>query len=424
MNELDFNKLVDDAEYIDPNFGENGEMILSVHFQACYYLWNTHTPETRQAILNCYHRYMELWGGHITWGFDPLADWKQKPFNQLPLLIHVMDRFKHPDEAIEWYVANGGCKGEEVDYVNSYVFFFLTSPEWDIQDGSRLNFRVPRSLYFSETSKQQILDFHHYCLEQLKPWYAVAGMQAATPFSDNNIKIDLVRQARDFYHLYFPTTWDMVRQAYGIRSFDWLTYISHGLAEKIGGHIKLEHALNEAQLNYKTIGKGVLIQATEHPEIVPHNTPIPEGYSKLNRIVRPLRDGNYGSMGDGTYLGDNLQSFDDRLTDLWMCRFDHERVWNDLISTMSFTKPKDNIQLTTNQVCEISGRYRYDDDFDFARNEPMPYDSNDTREGDHRAYIMLNKGDIAPYYLKLDQHGNFIEAMEIQWTLFEEFHYF
>ena len=130
-------------------------------------------------------------------------------------------------------------------------------------------------------------------------------------------------------------------------------------------------------------------------------------------------------MGDATYLGDNdrSQSFDIPLTDLWMRRFDHERVWNDLESTAKSRKPESIVKLSTNHICEISGLYRYEDDYDYVRNEPMPFEEPDSRENDHRSYIILNKGDIAPYYLKLGQHGELLETMEIEWTLFEEFNY-
>lgn len=423
MNDLEFEKIVDDAEYINYDYGKNGEIVLSVNFQSCFYLWNGHRSEVRQAILNCYNKYMELWGDHITWGFDPLKDWKQKAFGKLPTLQHVIDTFSHPDEVIEWYVADKGFQNDEINYCNEYVFSILTSREWQIQEGTLVRFRVARQNFYNELERNKILEFNQYCIQQLKPWYMVSGMQAATSFNGIQSKIDIVDQARNFKGIYIEKFWDSVRMPYGIRSFDWLTYVSNDLSEKIGGIQKLQDSLKKAKLKFRNISDGVLIQATEYPELIPNGTSDPEGYLKLNHILRPLRDGNYGSMGDATYLDENDQSFDIPVTDLWMRRFDDEKVWNDLVSTAKSRKPKSIAKLSTNQICEISGRYRYEDDYDFVRNEPMPFEEPDNRESDHRSYIILNKGDIAPYYLKLGQHGNFLEKMEIEWTLFEEFNY-
>ena len=51
-------------------------------------------------------------------------------------------------------------------------------------------------------------------------------MQAATPFGDSNIKFDLVNQARDYKGIFIEESWDRIRLPYGIRSFDWLTFIN------------------------------------------------------------------------------------------------------------------------------------------------------------------------------------------------------
>lgn len=422
MNALEFEKIADNAEYINYQYSESGEVVLSVHFQSCFYFWNGHTAKIRDAILNCYDKYMQLWGSNITWGFNPLKGWQSKSFQQLPSLSEVFSK-RGPEEVIEWYVADGGYRGHEIDSINTYVFSIITSESWQIQEGSLLTFRVPRGLYFDEQSKKQIQEFNDYCILQLNPWYALSGMQAATPFSDNNIKIDLVSQARDFKGIYIRESWDTIRMPYGVRSFDWLTYVSAALAEKVGGLEHLKKTLETSKLKFQKYPQGLLIQVTADPELIPSHTEDPANYIKLNHILRPLRDGNYGSMGDGIYLGDNLQSFDRKLTDLWIRRFDHPCAWNDLISTAESQKILSPFLVSTDQTCPISGRYRYEADYDDIRNHPRSYEDSDQRENDYRAYIILNKGDIMPYYLKLDQHGNLIKRMKVEWTLFEKFNY-
>ena len=229
MNSLEFEKIVDDAEYINYDYGDHGETVLSVHFQSCFYFWNGHTPEIRQAILNCYKKYIELWGSHITWGFDPLKDWKQKKISNLPSFQDVTAKRADPDDIIEWYVADGGFENDEIEYANKYVFSLLTNRAWQIQHGNILYFRLPRALFFNQSTQEEILRFNQYCIQQLRPWYMVSGMQAATPFSDQGVKIDLVYQARDFKGIYIEDSWDTMRMPYGIRSFDWLTFVSKDL---------------------------------------------------------------------------------------------------------------------------------------------------------------------------------------------------
>ena len=41
--------------------------------------------------------------------------------------------------------------------------------------------------------------------------------------------------------------------------------------------------------------------------------------------------------------------------------------------------------------------------------------------GDFRKFVVLNKGDIVPYYLDLGQHGDIRQVIAIEWSLVSEF---
>ncbi|STZ00719.1 Uncharacterised protein [Moraxella lacunata] len=44
---------------------------------------------------------------------------------------------------------------------------------------------------------------------------------------------------------------------------------------------------------------------------------------------------------------------------------------------------------------------------------------NDGQLIDYRQYVVLKKGDIAPYFIHMDTNWRTVEAMEITWTLVE-----
>ena len=47
---------------------------------------------------------------------------------------------------------------------------------------------------------------------------------------------------------------------------------------------------------------------------------------------------------------------------------------------------------------------------------------NNIKDGkliDYRQYVVLKKGDIAPYFIHMDTNWRTVEAMEITWTLVE-----
>ena len=160
------------------------------------------------------------------------------------------------------------------------------------------------------------------------------------------------------------------------------------------------------------------------PQLLPVDEEIPDSYLKINAITRPMRNGNYGSIGNGYDEGIGYQSFNTYFTDLWMRRFDNPRLWRKLpqpIDNRTLRQPLfEPITLMSAQVCEINGRYRYEEEYDHVRGNPVYFEEPYSRSNDYRQYVVLLKGDVAPYFIKMDRHGHTEEKVSIAWTLVEK----
>lgn len=419
--ENNIEEYINDFQFVDSKLGDDGLVVLSVQIEACFYFWNGHEVNVRRAIKECVQEYMSNFGEKIKWGFEPIS-WKPKKISQLVSFEEFLNAFQDPNDCIEWYVASGNADYPEE--ANEYALSIITSRQWEIQEGSVVTFRVDREDYENIAIKEKVNHLFNFFIHKLKPFHACMGLHSAPRYESDLVGIDIVEQLRTFNGLNIWNICDLSKLKYGFKSIDWYTYISKDLAEKIGGIQILESLVEKEKINHIKFSEGLLLIADKTPKLLPINKQIGGDYLKINNVLRPMRDGNYGSLGDATYLGEGFQSFDNYLTDLWIRRFDSYKIWPD-----SSTKIKarnvhsSDVSLLSGDVCLLHGRYRYENEYDDVRQRKVSFIDENNRDGDFRHYVILKSGDKAPFYLKMDKYGNLKEVEKIRWSLFEEFYY-
>lgn len=414
-------KYKDEFEYFDESLGDNGLTVLSVHLEACFLFWDGHTKEVRQQLKACIEHYMDLFGDNIEWGFDPKS-WTQKPIDKLPSFQQTLDNNAHVDDSIEWFVASGSHK--ELDEVFDYKLSCLTARGWETQTPSRLLFRIHRKEFYDTVIHKVIINLFNDCISRLNPYYATMGWSPAYGYDNGRVGIDMLDQTHCFLGLNVYDLGDIMTLNHGIRSIDWWTYISHELTERVGGIDIFKTQIKEQKITYRDYSNGTLLIAGDMPQLLPADEKIPDSYLKINALTRPMRNGNYDSLGNGYDEGIGYQSFNEHFTDLWIRRFDNPRLWRKLpqyVDDKLLRQPLIKlVELTSMQTCEVDGRYRYEEEYDHVRDHPVYFAEPYERAEDLRQYVILLKGDRAPYFIKMDQHGHIEEKISIVWTLFEK----
>ena len=165
----DMESYKDEFEYFDESLGDNGLTVLSVHLEAYFFFWDGHTKEVRQQLKACMDHYMDLFGDHIEWGFDPKG-WKQKTIDKLPTFEQTLENNAHVDDCIEWFVASGSHK--ELDESFNYKLSCLTARGWQIQDISCLHFRIDRKDFYDPITYRAIIKLFDDCISCLNPYHA------------------------------------------------------------------------------------------------------------------------------------------------------------------------------------------------------------------------------------------------------------
>jgi hypothetical protein len=397
--------LLPDFQYVDEG---REHVILTVGFTATFYFWNGHAAATRAALANCFAAYESAFGQHLVWKRD--ADegrWVELP-EAKPVVMQDYVRALDEDDRIEWYLTSD----EDHRGAGEYVISCLTARRWMEHDCSCLQFRLPRNLAIEQTT--QVLDLVSFCCQQLRPFHANAGLSAVSTYQEtlwDAEKLDLATRYAGLYVDSFVI--DKIKAPRGLKGINWLTFISDTLTECLGGPALFLSYCRNFGIEPAAVGNGFLIRAGDYPQLGPIELPLPDDYVRVNAALRPLRNGNFGSMGTGSIDGE--LRFDRCTSDLWQRRFDMPRTWPPKTFVGLPRKPLGSapvrkIKLRTTEACIVHGRYR---ELGFV----TPAEFGDE---DMSPMVILLPGDVAPYIVRFGPHGADPRRQATTWELVAE----
>ncbi|MCO4857332.1 DUF3396 domain-containing protein [Herbaspirillum sp. WGmk3] len=396
MNEklAEIESLCPDFQYVDDN-----RIITSIGMTATFYFWGGHTSEKRQALVDFFEAYEEAFGIHLKWGCDP-DSWATRKFSnaRFPTLRdHVAGLDE--DDCVEWHLSSSAHREE----VAQYSITCLTERGWQRGFISDLQFQLPRDHAFDPHHRKTLDELLLRAIETLKPFHGRAGLAAILPEQDVSYEPEAFDLATRYRSLYIPGAGDLIRAPVGPKSIDWITIVGDVLAERMGGVDACADYCREIGVIPVRHRQALVLRTGATPEIGPVTQTVPAGYVKVDRALRPLRDGAHGSMGGGSSGGE--VRFNRCTSDQWIRRLDQLGAWPPatplrLGKVLDGTQPIKKVRLKTGRPSPCYGRFH--------------------RPGTEKFGVILMPGDIAPYWLNLGPHGEFLGREAITWELLAE----
>lgn len=397
--------LVPDFQYID---SDHNRIILTVGFTTSLYFWDGHTQEKRQALVDCVEAFESAYGHKLKWGCQP-DTWKtvSRADKKLPTFrdyVSTLDK----DDAIEWYAASG----DDDEEANEYAISCQTERDWMEGQMSSFKFRVPRSRIFDADTQKILSDLIFFCHERLSPFHGHAGLSSITTEQQIEWEAEELDLATRYLAVYAGDNFDSSQAQNGIKSVDWLTFIGGTLTHRLGGPDAFVAYCRRFGVEPTPHGSGFVVRAGAHPQLGPADETAPEAYVLANAALRPLRNGNFGSMGTGSVGGE--RRFTRCTTDLWIRRFDAPGTWPPstflgLPRTPLGNGPRKKLKLNTGDICTVHGRYRH-----------QGFESALAGADDDAPQVVLLPGDGAPYWLQLGPHGEYLGRDAVTWELVAE----
>lgn len=387
--------LLADYQYVDDE-----RIVLTVGVRASFYFWGGHTRAKRQALVECVEAYQLAYGAQLSWAFD-VDRHKVVPFAKMPALrklVQAMDE----DDQVEWFAASG-----DDEEVGEYRIGALTERGWQNGEMSMISFTVPREHAYEPDKRAKLFELFTLFADKLAPFHGHAGLAAVSTYEQYLYQSDEIDVATRYRGLFieYPAI-DAGQAGNGLKSVDWITFVGTQFAERMGGVDGLAAALRAHAVDVRQSAAGLTIVAAPAPDIAPVEQGVPAALALVNALLRPLRNGLFDSMGFGSINGE--LRFNACTTDLWIRRLDGPDIWPPasfigLPQTPVGKRPGKKHKLNAGDACVIHGRYRL----------PGP----PVEEDDQVPQVVLLAGDIAPYWLELGPHGEFIERKTVAWEL-------
>ena len=423
QSEQDLEPYLKDFQWVEHRQDQPDLFITGAEFQAHFLYFAGHTPEKRQALVECIEAYNQHYAEHFTWGAYVNEKGKGRYYDigKMPSIQDAVAKHTHPDDQIEWRCASG-----ERDEAPEYALMVFTNRGWEgrKQECSTLTFHVPNQLIFEPKQKQILMSLIQMCIDKLGVYHAIAGFQNVRPFKPIGIGDYALAQGERFWGIYQGADiLERSRIADGIKSIDWLTYLSNTLVQRICEVKTFLKYCEFFDLKPQQLENGFLFQLEDFPQLLPSNLPVLASYYNLNKALRPLRNGAYRSISWD--VGNNYDVLDVDASRKWIRRFDAPDIFPDRGHYEERKPRKKNIYLESGRPCEIDGIYRYEDQLN-SKGEPKHagYDDRDDYQQNYvydlRQQVVLLKGDIAPRFLDFYENAVLKEAKKIKWHLVSE----
>ena len=419
----DLEPYLKDFQWLEHKKDQPSLFITGAEFQAHFLYFAGHTPEKRQALVECVEAFNQHYAEHFTWGAYVNEKGKGRYYDiaEMPSIQEAVTKHTHPDDQIEWYCASG-----ERDEAPEYMINTITNRGWEGNKffSSTLTFHVPNELIFKEEQKQILMSLIQLCIDKLGVYHAVAGFQGVLPYKPIGVGDYSLAQGERFWGIYQGADIKERRQIQnGIKSIDWLTYINNTLVQRICEVKTFPRYCEHFKLEPQQQKEGFLFQLEDYPQLLPSDQPVLENYYNLNKALRPLRNGAYLSISYDT--GNNYKVLDVEASRKWIRRLDTPDIFPDRGHYEERKPSKKDIYLESGRPCEVDGIYRYDEQLNLD-GQPMyvGYDDRDDYEqnnvNDYRQQVVLLKGDIAPRFLECYDHMVLKQAKKIKWHLISE----
>jgi len=291
---------------------------LQVGLVAWFYLDKGYTQENRARIAEAYQLYHNEFGHKLKWGYanDPYKDKNYSDISSKEFKKIIADSFGD-DFNFVWSSEKG------FRYVGSYSIESHSPAGWFEmihKPVSYFGFYLP----IEELKNKQYIDvlLLRFCTI-LHPMHGILGLgiqQCQEKERYQHLEYDI---GQEFLGLDITNSRTNKHSRTGIRSINWQTFFNTAWLEKLGGMAYLRSALSDPDITITPYEGGVIIQAGPWPELGwVNDNPYPPLYLKVNKVLKPIRAPEIGSLGYGSIAGEIR--FDNNSTARWLARFDVE----------------------------------------------------------------------------------------------------
>ncbi|AJX70635.1 MULTISPECIES: type VI immunity family protein [Burkholderia] len=318
-------------------------------------------PEVRQAILDCFDRFDEMFGEHLKGGKD--ADLGKfttrnakgvekirRAISDTPSYMQVSvlrSSATDQDTAAEFNIGVLTGTALQEDYVSPTGR--LRVPKGRETGLSHLKFNVPMNLVTTAEGVAKYEEFLRYVCNKLVVRGGYGGLAPVLAYSYHRYMPQEWALAERFSGLDIDSTAHLQKQEYDpvsyegeskddltasydhlhpgakvgrwgfIKGVNWFTILGELFIERLGGEAAIREKLDRPDIHIERANACLMIRAGDFPRLGAPEEGLPEPYVFVNSVLRVLRDPKPDALH--TYIPD-LPSADVKNARKWVARFD------------------------------------------------------------------------------------------------------
>ncbi|WP_082874694.1 type VI immunity family protein [Burkholderia sp. MSMB1589WGS] len=317
-------------------------------------------PEVRQAILDCFDRFAEMFGEHLKGGKDTDEGkfTKRNAKGIEKIRRAIIDMPSHLAVSVVLSSATDQDAAAEYDIGvltgTASIRDYVSPRGWTAKKGqesglSYLKFNVPMDLVTTDDGIAQYEGFLRYVCNKLVVRGGYGGLAPILPYSYHRympqewalaerfsgLEIDSTAhlQARDYSPISYEgeSKEEMTAFYTGlhpgakvgrwgfIKSVNWYTILGELFIERLGGEAAIREKLDRPDIHIERANACLMIRAGDFPRLGAPEEGLPEPYVFVNSVLRVLRDPKPDALH--TYIPD-LPSADTKNARKWVARFD------------------------------------------------------------------------------------------------------
>ena len=313
---MDKSELIDQFSRLEVE--RAGTTIFALGVMLTMYVENSHTPEARVALADCFDDYWNSARNDIQWVTQPgrvdpeegiKYRWAQPAEEPI---VRPRDWIFDLTENHAWSVtAHGGRTHQDA----SPFQLEITSPgAWKQALGY---LTASWALPTFESRQERFRMLVSRWVDMLKPLHGYAGLGLILPLDGASlprIAPQAYGVARRFPGLELDAPVYQVRRLHdGIKGVNWLTFVGNRLLDRLGGESAITDHIDH-RFTVTRHPSAILIQAGHLPDIGDVNRGlVPEAYQHLARLLRPIR---------AEFEHSFMKGLTDEQSASWLARFD------------------------------------------------------------------------------------------------------
>ncbi|WP_347905698.1 type VI immunity family protein [Pseudomonas purpurea] len=287
-------------------------LIVTLYFKEGY------TAAKKRAVVNCFERFYDEFA-------SVLKSQVYERSKKLTRTTFDASRDKllssTPNSQYEWCVSSATGV---TDVGETSLFAMNTFELHGDKIRSVIKLTLPWSLLAEANGAARFLQWLGFLCESIEPEHGYAGPSILQPYDRPGYLEIETTLAQQFLGVEPDNeAGGLTRQLLGcVKGMNWCTVLSTALVEQLGGAQQLQASLVDApEVNLLPFNAGLILQAGDLPALIPAGSEIPQAYTVVNALIRPIRCADI----DAILCTQGTPFFDRQVTRRWQTRLDLDR---------------------------------------------------------------------------------------------------